>query len=495
MTVSRIASRSTYRRLAAAAGLLASVPAPLTAQTGDATHIAHVAAGLRPLVTVKGTPSVTWSLAERMAHYKVPGVSVAVVEGGQLAWAKGFGLKETGTTDSVTPVTLFQAASISKPVAATATLRLVQDGKLALDTPVNAYLRSWTLPGNRFTAKAPVTLRLILSHGAGLTVHGFDGYATGEPVPTVPQVLDGVKPANSAPVRVDTFPGARWNYSGGGITIEQLAVTDVTGEPFPAVARRLVLGPIGMDHSTYEQPLPQALRGQEAAGYRPDGSMVVGRWHTYPEMAAAGLWTTPTDLLKWAMEITAARAGRSTKVLSQAMAKEMLTVQTAPSGLGPFLNDSGLALRFGHGGANEGFRGEVVYFPELGRGAAVMTNSDAGSPLVQEILYAIAKEYDWPATYGPREVTPLALDAAVLDRYVGLYDTTSPQELHITVTRDARGLVLSEARYVPPTAVLLLSPTRVISPETGLELTFGLDANGAPDRIELGDAVLRKRAR
>ncbi len=366
------------------------------------TAIDRVTAGLRPGSVVKGRPVPLFQLAERMQHYHVPGVSIAVVDSGRIAWARGFGVKEVGTTDSVTAATLFQAASISKPVAATAMLQLVEEGRLDLDTPVNRYLTSWQVPENAFTAREPVTLRRIVSHSAGLTVHGFPGYAAGEPLPSVPQILDGEPPANTPPVRVDTLPGAISRYSGGGVTVEQLVLTDVTGEPFPALMKHLVLDPAGMTRSTYEQPLPVHRRGEEAAGYRVDGARVEGRWHTYPEMAAAGLWTTPTDLLKWAMAVAAARDGASDALLSPEMASQMLTPQKADFGLGPGLGGSGSGFHFGHGGANEGFRCQLIYFPETGQGAAVMTNGDGGSELAQEILLAVASEYGW-SDYLPRE--------------------------------------------------------------------------------------------
>ncbi|MBK8058243.1 MAG: beta-lactamase family protein [Gemmatimonadetes bacterium] len=219
-----------------------------------------------------------------MAHHKVPGVSIAVVDNGRIVWARGYGLKALGTADSVDANTLFQAASISKPVAASGMLRLVEEGKLALDTPVNDYLKSWKLPENPFTAKEKVTLRRIASHNAGLTVHGFPGYAATDSVPTVPQLLDGTKPANTAAVRVDTFPGAISRYSGGGITIEQLVMTDVTGEPFPALLKRLVLDPVGMTNSGYDQPPRRPGRRRRPRGIAPtarwskDGGIPTRRW-------------------------------------------------------------------------------------------------------------------------------------------------------------------------------------------------------------------------
>nr|MCU0649994.1 beta-lactamase family protein [Gemmatimonadaceae bacterium] len=277
-----------------------SAPRATPVVTPEDPAIARVTAQLTPAIIVKGAPAATHALADRMAKYRVPGVSIAVIDSGRLVWSRAYGVKEAGTTDSITPTTLFQAASISKPIAATAMLRLVEQGVIALDTPVTRYLTSWRLRDNRFTAKEPVTLRRIASHSAGFGVHGFPGYAQGAAVPTIPQILDGVKPANTAAVRVEAVPGTAFSYSGGGITIEQLVMTDVTGESFPALMRRLVLAPLGMRNSLYEQPLPDSLASRAATGHRPDGTMVQGRWHTYPEMAAAGLWTTPSDLATWA---------------------------------------------------------------------------------------------------------------------------------------------------------------------------------------------------
>ena len=213
------------------------VAPPVVDRTAEA--MAAVAAGLRPPLAIQGAPEVVYRLADRMSHYHVPGVSVAVVDSGRIVWASGFGVKEAGTADSVSASTIFQAASISKPVAATAMLRLVEAGKVSLDSAVNVYLTSWKLPGNKFTAKQAVTLRLIASHSAGLTISGFPGYKAGDSVPTVPQVLDGAKPANTGPVRVDVEPGKIMRYAGGGTTIMQLALTDVTGEPFPVLMKRL----------------------------------------------------------------------------------------------------------------------------------------------------------------------------------------------------------------------------------------------------------------
>ncbi len=259
-------------------------------------RVDRVIHGLRPGIAIQGQPPVRWTLAERMQHYHVPGVSIAVIDSGRIAWVQGFGVKTAGGADSVTPTTIFQAGSISKPTFALGVMRLVQNGTLNLDEDVNAKLVSWHVPNNRFTDTAKVTLRRILSHGAGLTVHGFPGYEAGARIPTVPQILDGLPPANTKPVRVDTFPGTISRYSGGGTTIAMLLVTDIVHEPFPTFMHDSVLGPAGMTHSTYEQPLPAALAPDAATGHDGNGVAIPGKYHTYPEMSAAGLWTTPSDL-------------------------------------------------------------------------------------------------------------------------------------------------------------------------------------------------------
>src|ERR1039458_808734 len=256
----------------------------------------------------------------------------------QTAWTKTYGVTEAGTSTPVTPQTLFQAGSISKPVAATGALSLVEHGKLSLDGNVNQYLKTWKVPDNEFTTTQKVTLRRLLSHSAGLTVHGFPGYAVGQPIPTTVQIFNGEKPANTDPIRVDFVPGSKVRYSGGGITIEQQMIVDVSGKPFPEFMHDTVLGPIGMKNSSYQQPLPTSLASLAASGTRADGKTIPGKWHIYPEMAAAGLWTTSGDLATFAINIALSKNGKANNVLSESMTRQMLTAQLDDASLGFFLN-------------------------------------------------------------------------------------------------------------------------------------------------------------
>lgn len=440
-------------------------------------RIEAVEHGLTPRFQVEGRLRGPFSLGERMRHYGVPGVSVAVVDGGRVAWARGYGVEEVGTDRRVTAATLFQAASISKPVAALGALRLVERGDLALDEEVNGRLRSWRVPPSDALAGEPVTLRRLLTHSAGLTVHGFRGYASDEPVPATVEVLAGSGPSNSAPVVVDLAPGTEWRYSGGGYTVAQLLMEEVGGQPFPALMRALVLEPLGMRQSTYDQPLPLGLRPHAATGHRPDGQPVPGRYHTYPEMAAAGLWTTPADLARYIIGVQRARAGEEGAVLDAELAEAMLTPAIGDWGLGPQLDGEGSLVRFQHGGSNQGFRAFFLGFAERGQGVAVMTNSDAGSPLAQEIVLAVARVYGWPEVE-PRVITPLAVESGELERYAGTY--RAPERTDLTVRAEVRDGVLY--MHLPgadgPTELIPVEPDVFLMLELGQRVVFERDDTG-----------------
>ncbi|MFO0985548.1 MAG: serine hydrolase domain-containing protein [Planctomycetota bacterium] len=327
-------------------------------------------------------------------------MSIAVIDDGALDWAKGYGVCELGSEQRVTTETRFQAGSISKPVAAAGVLTLVAQGKLGLDADVNATLASWQVPVNELLRDRRVTLREIMSHSAGLTVHGFGGYERNAPIPALIDVLDGKPPANSPPIRVDILPATRWRYSGGGYTVMQQMLIDLLHEPFPDFMERAVLQPAHMTHSTYRQPLPDELAPLAATGHYASGARVAGKWHVYPEMAAAGLWTTASDLASFAIAIQESLGGKD-GLLPTATALEMLSVQSGTWGLGFNLNGKGEQLRFSHNGRDEGFDASLVAFAEQGKGAAIMINSNNDDGFVDDVLASIAREYGWPGSAEP----------------------------------------------------------------------------------------------
>ena len=449
---------------------------------------------LLPPVIIRGRPLETKTLEVRMRELNVPGVSVAVFKDGHIEWIRGWGYADVASRRKVERDTRFQAASISKPVAAAAVLALVSRGRLSLDGPVNDHLTSWKLPASEYTTTTPVTLRHLLTHSAGTTVHGFRGYAQGEEAPTLVQLLDGAKPANSAAVRVDTPVGSRWRYSGGGISIAQLAVEDETKKPFAQSVRELVLQPFGMTNSTYVQPLPADLRDKAATGYQRDGTAVAGRYHTYPEQAAAGLWTTPEDLAKFAIALQKIASGKAEGVMSRTLAEDMLRRQVDDWGLGVGVLGDGPTTRFSHGGANQGFRAFWVGYRDQASGVVVMTNGDNGSALADDIVRTVAREYGF-AGLGPVERTLATADPKTYPDLAGFYDMPgrTPPVLHIIADGD-RLFRSTGARPDQRAELLPESADTFFATDADLRIQFVRDASGRITEARVIQGTQERRA-
>ncbi|MSO50026.1 MAG: class A beta-lactamase-related serine hydrolase [Acidobacteria bacterium] len=365
---------------------------------------------LTPAVQYSTGPIDAADMAALLKQHNVPGVSVAVIRDFKIEWARGYGIADAEAGTPVTTDTMFQAASISKPVAAMVSMKAVQDGRFTLDQDVNTILKSWKLPGGEFTRDRPVTPRGLMSHTSGMgDGFGFPGYAPKAPLPTVPQILDGQRPSPQPPVRLERPPSTGFKYSGGAVMVQELALTEAVGRPLVELARDWVLNPIGMTNSTFEQPLPASREKQAARAHGRLGGRMGDPWHVYPERAAAGLWTTPTDLAKFLIEAQQTLAGASTRVLSRAMMLEMVT----PVGVGPYavgfsVEKQGEGWYFGHNGANWGFHGSMSAHRLKGYGLVIMTNGDGGPGLMRELRSRIQQAYQWdvldkpiPRTYGP----------------------------------------------------------------------------------------------
>jgi CubicO group peptidase (beta-lactamase class C family) len=455
--------------------------APLTPVNGSTVElrIQRIQDGLLSPVLVQGESTQKTKLRDRMSALHVPGVSIAVIHDGQIDWARGFGVTKSDGPP-VTPNTLFQAASISKPVTAMAVLHLAESGKLNLDADVNQYLKSWKIPASSFMEQSGVTLQKLLSHTAGMTVHGFAGYASDEPVPNLVQVLNGGKPANSAPILVNTVPGTMWRYSGGGYVVIQQVLEDVTGQPFAKLMQDIVLRPVGMAQSTYEQPLPQGRLANAAMPYSRDGQGIKGGPHVYPEMAAAGLWTTPSDLARYAIDIQKSLAGEPTHVLSTEMARKMLRVVLQGYSLGLGIGGSEKRPYFSHGGANAGFQCNLVVY-NTGDGAVIMTNSDSGSQLAAEILRTIAYEYGWP-DFQPMKQKETTVSPKILERYVGIYELAPKVNIMITLEG---GQLMAQRSGQGKLPLFASSETKFFSKVVDVEIEFGIDDKGVVTHMVL----------
>jgi CubicO group peptidase (beta-lactamase class C family) len=411
----------------------------------------------------------------QMAQREITGLSLAIIQDGKID-ARAYGVTSRGGAP-VTTATLFQAGSISKPVAATGALKLVEQGALSLREDVNAKLKTWKVPENEFTRTEKVSLRAILSHAAGLTVHGFPGYDVTERMPSVVEVLDGK--GNTDAVRVNVVPWSTTRYSGGGYTVMQLLVADVTGKPFDQYMKEAVLVPLGMTSSTYQQPLPPDRAALTASGHYADRSPVSGKWHVYPEMAAAGLWTTATDLATFAIETQQSLAGKSSKVLSQAMTREQLTdVSHSDYGLGLAVSGTGAARTFGHNGRDAGFDAMMLAFAETGQGLVVMINANDNSGMMSRITTAVERTYKWPPR--PSSATPAATQGIApdipLETVTGRYEFRNNDMLTLV---SHNGTLFSDVNGLPDEEFLFMGGDRFASSQRSASFRIARDTAGA----------------
>ncbi len=393
--------------------------------------------GLRAVTPVVGD-TTRWTLAERMTHYRCPGVGIAVIENGALVWSDGFGVmdasEEARSQRPVDERTLFAGASMSKPVTAMLALQLVDQDLIDLDADINRYLKRWQVPANAFTAQSPVTLRWLLGHKAGTSVHGCGGVGTGAARPTLLDMLEGRHPARGPAVRVEAVPGGAARYSGGGFTIVELLIEDITGQPFQAVVAERILKPLGMTSTTFAHPLPAALEARTASGHAAGAKVIPGKWVLSPQVAACGMYSTPADYARFMIACRDAWLGRPGALISRTLARQMMQVQAQSTfGLGWEVLHDGAAKRFEHAGSNDGFQCLSVTCLESGNGAVVMTNAESGMLLYWEIFAAIADAFSWPHFMRePKRLVPItATDRATL---IGRYEIVEgPQAIPLRI--------------------------------------------------------------
>jgi CubicO group peptidase (beta-lactamase class C family) len=428
--------------------------------------------GLRESLQIAGQPIATFSIESRLQHHNIPGVSIGIAHKGKVIFSQAYGFSDIALAKPMTTETLLLAGSISKPIAALRALQLHDEGKFLLDDNVNNYLTSWSLPDNEFTKNEKVTLRRILNHTAGLTVWGFPGYDYGDTIPSTIDVLNGK--GNTDAVRVYKTPGESWQYSGGGYTIMQLTIADIEQEVFEKSLQVNVLNPLKMGNSTYENPLPEKYHSLAATGYRQNGDEVEGKWPIYPEMAAAGLWTTPSQLVQYGIEIQNITDNRRDGIIKYQTVIEMLTPGENDHGLGPVVNEH----TFFHGGADEGFRARLVAWRDSPYVAVIMVNSDNGA-IISEILMSIANEFSLPG-YEPSVKNLIDMPISDMKKFVGHYDAGEFGTFEISLIDD--GLVVFSEAFDYNSPLLPQGPTSFFESGTGVDLNFVFE-NESPEIV------------
>jgi CubicO group peptidase (beta-lactamase class C family) len=474
--------------------LKSSLPCVLLALTlhvaaQDNHKIEQVENNLKPWLQPEGAPAMGFNIYDRMKAYNVPSVSIAVIDNGKISWAKAYGLADVAENKSATTQTIYQAASISKSVNAAGVMKLVETNKLSLDKDIRGYLKTWKFPDNQFSNNQTITLRHLMSHTAGLNVHGFGGYEAGTPLPDINQILNGEAPANSRKVEAIYKPNEKVEYSGGGITIIKKIIEDNIDKDYAGLYQKMVLTPLHMTHSTFVQPLPPALTVNAATAYNGEGKALKGKYHVYPEVAPDGLWTTPSDLATFAIGLQQSLDSNKHSFLQPATVRTMLTPVTAKdnNALGFFIETADTEKFFQHSGGNEGFRCILFAGETNHQGVVVMINSDNGG-ILGEIVNAVAEAYGWKNFYKPvikKLITPAA-DS--LQAYTGKYilkDHDNDLKLEFVVQNGLPGLIRSDRKvweqfyFTDESNALLLSER--------FNFRFIRNASGKIDRLAISN--------
>jgi len=444
-------------------------------------RIKSVEKGLLKAVYFTGEKPEKMSLAARMQFYRIPGLSIAFLDKYQIEWAKVYGQYDALKPDPLATDSLFQAGALSQPVAAAAALRFVEKGRLNLDDDLNTWLHSWKFPKEKLGEKNKITLRGLLSHSSGLSAQVFPGYSKKDTLPLLRNILEGEKPANSLPIWRDFKPGSGARYSESGYVLLQQLLIDLENKPFPEIMKETVFDPLEMKDSTFELPLPSDLSRRAAAGHLRDGQPIEGKWFNYPEMAAKGLWTTPSDYAAFIIEILQAAMGNSAKVISAESARAMLTPQVENRGFGFLVEGSGDELNFYLRGRTNGFSSYVIFYPAKGQGAVVMTNSDNGLLLVEELLRALSATYEWPH-FKAKEKPLYRLAPSVYQQYVGRYAVTP--DYILDVSYEDYYLIIQPTGQVP-TKFYVESETIFFSVDPYIRIQFRKDEQGKVSELVL----------
>ncbi|MEN5057497.1 serine hydrolase [Sphingobacterium kitahiroshimense] len=464
----------------------ASAQTHMTIQEG----ISKVEAGLIPPVRFEGETS--WDIVSRMQFYNVPGVSIAVIKDSKVIWSKTYGYADLDSKTPVTSKTLFQVASMSKPVSAYAALKAVEEGKLDPDSNVNVYLKSWKVSENEWTKSKKVTLKNIVNHTAGFTVSGFPGYKVSDPLPTAVQVLNGVTPSNTPAVFVDKLPGANFRYSGGGYTVMQQMLSDLEGKDFTTIMREKVLLPLAMHNSSFAQPLPAAQAQFTATAYGVDGRKVEGRYHIYPEQAAAGLWSTAEDYAKFVIDIQNTLSGKSCRVISKKTAEEFTSPFIEPFiGLGIFLENYNGEVYVTHGGWNEGFSSSFIGSKTSGDGVVILTNTN--KPLfINELVRSVALVYHWP-NYIAATNQILPLSQQDLNAHLGSYKF---EKYGFIKVYKENGKLMTVRNVDAPVELIKVGENKFAMRDWNFKVSFDMDSSSGKKELvqTLADKTVRSKS-
>jgi len=453
-------------------------------------RISRVENGLQEAVLLSNNLDKTFSLLDRMEYYDVPGLSIAAIKDNEIEWAKCYGLKLKNSTDSISLSTKFQAASLSKPLSAIVALKMADNGLIHLDSSANSQLTTWKIPDNDFTFENAISPRNLILHTSGLNVPGYPGYKIDSDIPNLIDLLSGIGNSNTEPTEVIVKPNTEWIYSGAGYSVLQLLMIEKSGLSFPELMQNELFQPLNIKNSTFEQENLHSI----AFAHLENGEVVEKGYHIYPEMAAAGLWTTPIDYAMIVCELQKSYKGESNLILSQKLAQNALSNHWGGMGLGFILRNNENNVALAYSGGNHGYICDIYSYLLSGSGVVVMTNSNNGAPLIEEFYRSLSKEYKW-ADWKPDTIQTIPMDSALIKRIIGSYSGLSRdrEEFQFELIKQPDGLYYKTRERKYP--VFLISDFEFLIPEQDWRLSIFVDnfeIDSLKFRLEYGRGIARR---
>ncbi|MGB5554831.1 MAG: serine hydrolase domain-containing protein [Flavobacteriaceae bacterium] len=448
-----------------------SVKPDCITEEGSVEKKGQLEAGIRGQVKFLGEPENFSSITNKMSEYNIPALSLAVMNKGKIEWADMYQNVNFPEEQKLDCASIFQAASLSKPVTFLAALRMHAAGEIDLDENIQNYLKDFELPQGKQTVENPVTFRNIFSHTSGISAGGYDGYSKDLAIPSDLAILRGNEGINTPAIAVISAPNEMLAYSGGGYTVAELALQDIYGDEFSNIMKKWILEPVGMEYSEFTQPLPDSKSDQVAKGYTQSGDVLDGGWRNHPEQAAAGLWSNAIDMAKFLIEIYKAYQGKSA-LFSQSDIQSILSHERDGHVYGFLLNRNGDDIAITHYGGNAGYRTGMTISLTSGNGLVYLTNSDNGGALGNELLLSASQVYNWQH-FKQINVQRKKVSSEILKGLAGKYKWNNQIDLSISFDENTDLISL----FFPNGDEYQLTPIRgdeldFIHPNTGVKISF-----------------------
>lgn len=449
----------------------------------DSLQASKVVENMIPMYNIEGKVN-RLSILEMMKKDSIPGVSIAFIDNGEIAWTKHFGFANLKNSTLINENTVFTGASLSKPITAIAVLRLVEKGILDLDKDVNTYLKEWKIPENEFTINKKVTLRRLISHNAGIKNDLWSSYLPNENVPSLNQMLAGEKPSIDPATSLIFEPGTRTKYSNPGYSIIQKILMDVENKPFNDIISEQVFEPLEMNESSFLQPIPKKLMSNRAIGYTKN--LEPYTYKLFPYQAAGGIWTTPKDLSKFMIALLNDYHKGTNTLISQKMAQTVFTKETMRYVFS--LWNWGKDVVFLHHGSNQGFNCMLYGSIEKNQGLVVMTNSDNAFGFFDYLQRAINFEYNWEYVK-PEILTSTPFNISNIKKYLGEYQWRNNRVSLSEENKKLKFMIRNKSFDVSQinnfTFIIPDIPLKITFPKTENRSVIFWEQDGYPNRVKL----------